>query len=250
MNGIVSRKLLSPSRKLLSPSLATVLLAAALLLSGCGDETPSGPEILRVDGVPVYLSEFEKELELQLIGARIVAEGAVKKPGELTREELKAKIVNEMLIPLAVVKGHFERQLLDLMKEARKIRGTVKEDRSNFSALSKKHSTPSTAKSGGRLGQLTRHSGQPYPVMQKVFNTDPGAVTKPFVSIVGCHVVHVKRFIKGFSPAQDRMEAEQVLLAWDGNEAFMQETLPGLVAGAKVEVVDPAFNVLVENRSP
>ncbi len=243
------------SRKPVPASFAAALLATAALLSGflssgCGNETSSGPEILIVDGISVYLSEFEKELEYQLISARIVEEGTEKTPGQVTLKELRTKIVNEMLIPLAVIKGHFKEQLPDLIRKAEGIRGAVKEDRSNFSTLSAKESTPSTAKSKGWLGQLTRQSGQPYPIMQNVFSTDPGTVSRPFISLVGCHMVHAKRFIKGFSPAQDRVEAEQILLAWDGNEAFLQEILPGLVARAKVEVVDPAFSALVKSQSP
>ena len=248
MTRIVSRKPLPALIAAVLP--ATAALLSGFLFSGCGDTTSSGPEILLVDGVSVYLSEFEKELEYQLISARIAAEGAERTPGQVTTEELKAKIVNEMLIPLAVIKGHFKEHLPDLLKKMEDIRGAVKEDRSNFSTLSAEKSTPSTAKSGGRLGQLTRQSGQPYPIMQKTFSTDPGTISKPFVSLVGYHIVHAKQFIKGFSPAQDRMEAEQILLAWDGNEAFLQEILPGLVAGAKVEVVDPAFGPFVKKRAP
>ncbi len=218
-----------------------------LVLAGCSGETADeGPVILRVNDIPITLTEFEKELEFQLTYTNLAVEGEVKKPGHFTLDEVKSRVINDMLIPFAVVRQAYAETIPELVSRAKAVRKQVKDDRSNFAALSAEHSTPSVAASKGRLGFFGRGSALPYPLPRNAYSMEPGTLSEPFLSLVGCYVVYVKKIEKGASDALDRLDASVILLAFDHNPEFLQKTLPDLVSQARVEIVDPALGVFVE----
>jgi len=224
-------------------------LFLCLLLTACsGGGGDNGPVIVRVNDIPITLTEFEKELEFQLTYTNIVAEVEERSPGQYTLDEVKARVINDRLIPFAAVRHAFRDSIPALMKKAKAIRSEIKEDKSNFAALSAEHSTPSVARSKGRLGFFGRGSSLPYPLPQIAFAMEAGSVSEPFVSVVGCYIVYVKKIEKGTTDALDRLEAAIILLPFGDEADFIQKTLPDLVAKARVEVVDPSMAAHVRKR--
>jgi hypothetical protein len=225
--------------------LAIVMPALAVLIllpAACSDgEALDSPVILRVNGIPITLAEFEKEFYYERTFRKIVEEGEEKGPDKLTTGELRARIINESLVPFAVVRSAFKERIPELLKKARAIRAEIKEDRSNFGSLSAEHSAPSTARSRGRLGYFSRSGGLPYPVPQVAFSVPPEGLSEPFLSIIGCHILYVTRIVKGTTDSLDRVEAYHIFLPYVEDEAFLQNGLPRLVEEASIEVVDPAF---------
>jgi len=223
-------------------SLTPALLVPAMLLAACsGGDAPESPVILHANGIPVTLAEFEKEFYYELTFRKIAEEGEVTGPDRMTRNDLRARIINDALIPFAAVRSEYKDKIPEMLKKAEKIRAEIKEDRSNFGDLSAKHSAPSTARSGGRLGYFSRSGGLPYPVPRVAFSTPPEGVSDPFLSIVGCHIVYVKRIVEGATDFLDRVEAYHIFLPYTEDELFLQNGLPRLVEEAEIEVVDPDF---------
>ncbi len=218
-----------------------------LVLAACpGESDDEGPVILRVEDVPITLTEFEKELEFQLTYTNLVADGEEKRPGQFTLDEVKARVISDRLIPLAAVRHAFRDSIPELMKKAEAIRKEIKDDRSNFAALSAENSTLSVAASNGRLGFFGRGSGLPYPLPRRAYDLEPGSVSGPFVSVVGCYIVYVKKIEKGATDALDRLDAAVILLAFDDGPDFIQKTLPDLVSKARVEIVDPSMGAYLK----
>ena len=235
----------------------TLLAAAAacqilaLLVAACGGkDTPESPVILRVNGTPVTLEEFDDQLSHELTFRKVVNEGEKTGPNELTMEELKARIINESLIPLAAVKSTFAETIPELLKKAESIRSKISKDRSNFGALSSEYSTPSTAASKGRLGFFSRSGGLPFPLTRVAFSMSPEEVSEPFLSLAGCHILYVKKIVEGANDALDRVEAHHILLTYVEDETFLQTGLPRLLKDVRIEVVDPAFEGYVDRGNP
>ncbi len=227
-----------------NPVSAAVTVLLVSLLNGCPDKTaPPGPAIIRVNGEPITLEEFEKELEFELTHRMIAEEESEFEP--VTQEEIKTEIIHKKLIPLAAVRSRYRDKIPDLLDKAKEIRDMIKEDRSNFAALSERFSTPSVAANRGRLGPIGRGSGLPCPLLRTAFSMGAGDLSEPFLSPVGCHVLWVRNSVKGALPCQDRVDAAHILLAWEDNDRFLQDTLPKLVSEARIEIVDPAFEKLV-----
>jgi|GEM_PF-2533645 len=233
----------------LSPFVLLVAIAALVLpLAGCpGESAAPSRKILDVDGEPVTMREFEREFYFQLTYRHIIDENVVasNEPGQITREALKSKVLKESLIPFAAVKNAYRDRLPDLLDRAASIRAEIAADRSNFASLSANHSAPSTAESQGRLGFFGRSCGLPYPLPEKAFALEAGEVSEPFLSLVGCHILYVKSFVKGVTARQDRVEASHILLPYEDNDNFLHESLPRLTAAAQVQAVDPTFTELI-----
>lgn len=219
-----------------------VPLFLGLVLAACpGKSDDEGPVILRVNDVPITLTEFEKELEFQLTYTNLIAEGEEKKPGQFTLDDVKARVINDSLIPLAAVRHAYRDSIPELLEKAEAIRKEIKDDKSNFAALSAENSTTSVAASQGRLGFFGRGSTLPYPLPRLAYGMEPGSVSGPFVSVVGCYIVYVKKIEKGVTDSLDRLDASIILLAFDEEPDFLQKTLPDLVGNTRVEIVDPSM---------
>ena len=228
-------------------------LPALLVLPCCSNGISGGRVIIEVDGFPITEKEFYRAYEFHALYWDIRKEtgdmpedAAESRPGSVTEDDLKTRILSNSLIPMAAIKAKYRETIPGLLNRADKIKSMIAPDGSNFGELAAKHSGDTNAESGGNLGTVNP-IGLPYPVSMRAFDAEKGEIIGPFLSLAGCHILFIHEKIQGMVPASDSIKASQILLPYvDGKPDFVGSILPRLLEEARVEVVDHEYERYVD----
>ena len=108
-------------------------------------------------------------------------------------------------------------------RQAEEVRRRIAASELSFDAAAAEYSEAPTAKSGGKIGFITRHDSMPEPFAKAAFSLDKGQVSPPVTTSFGVHLIQCLEVKPGQRPWHDvreavKLSATEFLFDWIVNQ--------------------------------